>query len=73
MVQSAQYEMAVATSDAEMSATAYVEAAEGDVARALLWALEDLIDCESRLVRLQGSVSQGFVRAALHAVAKTGR
>lgn len=73
MVQSAQHETAVATSDAEMTATAYVEAAEGDVARALLWALEDLIDCESKLVRAQGAVSQGFIRAALQAVAKTGR
>ncbi len=45
MVQSAQHETAVATSDAEMTATAYVEAAEGDVARALLLYLEELIDC----------------------------
>ncbi|WP_375409264.1 hypothetical protein [uncultured Methylobacterium sp.] len=73
MVQSAQHETAVAISDAEMSAIAYVEAAEGDVARALLWALEDLIDCEGRLVLAQRSVSQGFVRAALRAIAKTGR
>ena len=73
MVQVAQYETAVAASDAEISVHAYVEAAEGDMARALLWALEDLIDCENRLVQAQGSVSQGFIRAALHAMAKTGR
>lgn len=83
MVQVAQHETAVAmsdlkmsdveTSDAEMSALAYAEAAEGDLARALLWALEDLIACEIRLVRTQGAVSQGFVRAALQAVARPGR
>ena len=73
MVQVAQYETAVAASDAELSVIAYVEAAEGDVARALLWALEDLIDCENRLVRAHGAISQGFIRAAFHTVAKTSR
>ena len=73
MVQASLHEATAPESEAEMSAIAYIEAAEGDLSRALLWALEDLIACEGRLAQAQGSVSQGFVRAALWDVCRPGR
>ena len=65
MVQASHQKGSALDSEAELFVVAYIEAAEGDLSRALLWALEDLMDCESKLALVQASVSQGFIRAAL--------
>lgn len=73
MVQASHQKASALDSEAELFVIAYVEAAEGDLSRALLWALEDLIDCETRLALVRASVSQGFIRAALRNVSRPGR
>ena len=59
-----------ALSEVEVTAIAYEEAAEGDLTRALRWALEDLIATEQRLAETERAVSRGYVRtrfASTHA------
>jgi hypothetical protein len=63
MIRPAQPLLPGTPSEIEVTATAYEEAAEGDLARALRWALEDLIALEARLVSAERAVSRGYVRA----------
>ena len=56
-----------ALSEAEVTAIAYEEAADGDSARALRWAVDDLIAMEGRLADALRAVSKGYVRGALPA------
>ena len=50
---------------AEMITLAYEEAADGDVRRALLQAIEDIINLEARLATAERRISYGSVRGAL--------
>ena len=50
---------------AEMIALAYEEAADGDVRRALLQAIEDIINLEARLATAERRISYGYVRGAM--------
>ena len=54
-----------ALSEAEFTAIAYEEAAGGDSARALRWAVDDLIALEGRLADALRAVSRGYVRGKL--------
>lgn len=54
-----------ALSEAEVTAIAYEEAAGGDSARALRWAVDDLIAPEGRLADALRVVSRGYVRGKL--------
>lgn len=47
-------------------AAAYAAAADGDLMRALIWGLEDLLACEARVAVAEAAVSRGFIRAAAH-------
>ena len=62
-------ETPIAAPEVATAFEAYLDAAEGDLARALLWALEDLIACEersaARIATAEALVSRGFIRAAL--------
>lgn len=65
MIRPAQPSLPGTPTEIEVTATAYEEAAEGDLARALRWALEDLIALEARLVSAERAVSRGYVRAGV--------
>lgn len=54
-----------APSEAEVTAMAYVEAADGDIDLALRWAIGDLLAIEERFAEALQSVSHGFVRGQL--------
>jgi hypothetical protein len=67
MIQWADLATFAASSEVEVTAIAYEEAAAGYLARALRWALEDLLATEGKLDAARGPVSCGYVRAALPA------
>lgn len=54
-----------ALSEAEVTAIAYEEAAYGDSAQALRWAVDDLLAMEGRLAEALRAVSHGYVRGNL--------
>lgn len=56
-----------ALTDVEAATLAYLEAAGGDVERALAFVVEDLLRVEGELVAALSAVSHGYVRGALTA------
>lgn len=56
-----------ALTDVEIAALGYLEAAEGDVERALAFAVEDILRVEGELVTALAAVSRGYVRGSLSA------
>lgn len=64
-MQASQSAAFAALSDAEVTAIAYEEAADGDSAQALRWAVDDLLAMEGRLVEALRAVSHGYVRGDL--------
>ncbi|KQT14008.1 hypothetical protein ASG40_19470 [Methylobacterium sp. Leaf399] len=55
--------------EVEVAATAYIEAAQGDVDQALHWAVSDLLAMEAKLSEALRAVSRGYVRGELPAAA----
>lgn len=51
--------------EAEVTAIAYEQAADGDSAQALRWAVDDLLATEGKLVEALRAVSLGYVRGDL--------
>lgn len=54
-----------ALSEAEVTAIAYEEAANGNSAQALRWAVDDLLAMEAKLAEAIRAVSHGYVRGYL--------
>ncbi|WP_342150250.1 hypothetical protein [Methylorubrum sp. SB2] len=54
-----------AMTDEDVTAIAYLEAAEGDSEQALRWAVTDLLRTEKALEQVRCAVSYGYVRAAV--------
>ncbi|WP_019905875.1 hypothetical protein [Methylobacterium sp. 77] len=55
-----------AMTEAEVTAIAYLEAANGSVDHALRFAVEDILTLEGRLAEALLAVSYGYVRGALN-------
>lgn len=52
-------------SDAETAVIAYLEAAQGDVERALAFAVGDILRLEANLIAALAAVSHGYVRGSI--------
>ncbi|UMY19835.1 hypothetical protein MMB17_11355 [Methylobacterium organophilum] len=63
MATASQIQTVAAMSEAQVTAVAYLEAAEGDAERALAFAIEDLLRVEQDLAEMRRAVSHGYVRA----------
>lgn len=57
-------------SEVDAAAIGYLAAADGDVDKALIWAVEDLLRAERELVTAWQTVSRGYVRSAVPAQAR---
>ncbi len=67
MATAAQLEEFGRLTEAEAAAVAYLEAAEGDIERALAFAVEDVLRAEAGLVAALAAVSHGYVRGSIPA------
>lgn len=65
MVTASDMRAVAAVTDEDMTAIAYLEAAEGDSEQALRWAVADLLRTERTLDQVRRTVSHGYVRAAI--------
>lgn len=65
MVTASDMRTVAAMTDEDITAIAYLEAAEGDSEQALRWAVTDLLRTEKALDQVRRAVSHGYVRAAV--------